>query len=31
MRQTAWRTLLAVTSIASLALTLGAGHRWCFT
>jgi hypothetical protein len=28
LRQTAWRTLLAITSVASLALTLGAGHRW---
>jgi hypothetical protein len=28
LRQTAWRLLLASTTIASLALTLGAGHRW---
>jgi hypothetical protein len=28
VRQLAERTLLALTTIASLALTLGAGHRW---
>jgi hypothetical protein len=28
LRQTAWRAMLALSTIASLALTLGAGHRW---
>jgi len=28
LRQTAWRALLALSTIASLALALGAGHRW---
>jgi hypothetical protein len=27
-RPTAWRLLLALSTVASLALTLGAGHRW---
>jgi hypothetical protein len=28
LRLMAWRTLLAFSTVASLALTLGAGHRW---
>jgi hypothetical protein len=28
LRPTIWRALLALSTIASLALVLGAGHRW---
>ena len=28
LRPTAWRFLLAISALASLALTLGAGIRW---
>ena len=28
LRLTAWRALLALSTIASLAFALGAGHRW---